>query len=155
MTNSSSSGFVISFNMEFKNGQKASCSLDASYGDDGEHVTTQVNEHEIDLSNGCVFVDGEFDGEPVSLIILDCDSSEWDELEEWADPYSVLRYGAASFHDLYDLDLSSVKSAEQIIKGIEGMCELRESHIDDDREHVFNTSMWENKQPRPRLQLIT
>ena len=123
VTNSSSSGFVIAFDIKFKNGKKASCSFDASSGDDGEHATTRVNKHSIDMSEGSVYAD--------SKLLLDITSSEWEELEDWIDPWDALQYGGSNFHELGDLNLSKVKTPDQLINSVQRMCELGESHIEN------------------------
>ncbi len=127
VTNSSSSAFCVSFNMKFRDGRELSCSFEDDWGD--------KDMSEIKVGDHCLYVEkcdeyAVIDGERLEIIP--------DELGG-VSPYDVSVYdvgGNVQEHSATDVDLSSVRTAEDLLGQLVRLCELDDDHFDESKVEI-------------------
>ena len=127
VTNSSSSAFCVSFNMKFKDGKEFSCSFEDAWGDD-DMSETKVGDHSLYLEKCDEYV--VIDGERLEIIPDDLGG---------ASPYDVSVFdigGNVWEHSVTDVDLSSVRTAEDLLSQLVRLCELDSDHFDESKAEI-------------------
>lgn len=127
VTNSSSSAFCVSFNMKFRDGRELSCSFEDAWGDD-DMSEIKVGDHSLYLEKCDEYV--VIDGERHEIIP--------DELGG-VSPYDVGVFdigGNVREHSATDVDLSSVRTAEDLLGQLVRLCELDGDHFDESKAEI-------------------
>lgn len=125
VTNSSSSAFCVSFNMKFRNGEEFSCSFEDQDGDDGFMDKIKVGDHSLYLEKCDLYA--VIEGERVELL---------PDALEGVSPYGIGIFDACANtreHNATDVDLSSVRTAEDLLSQLVGLCELDGDLFDESK----------------------
>ena len=125
VTNSSSSAFCVSFNMKFKNGVELSCSFEDQDGDDGFMSEIKVGDHSLNLEKSDLYA--VIEGERVELLPDDLGG---------VSPYDIDVFDVCvdtREHSATDVDLSSVRTAEDLLSQLVRLCELDGDLFDESK----------------------
>lgn len=127
VTNSSSSAFCVSFNMKLRDGAELSCSFADAWGDEDMNEI-KVGNHSLYLEKCDLFAI--IEGERFEIIPDDLGG---------VSPYDVSVYevgGNAREHSVTDVDLSSVRTAKNLVSQLVELCELDSDHFDESRVEI-------------------
>lgn len=127
VTNSSSSAFCVSFKMKFRNGVELSCSFEDDWGDK-DMSEIKVGDHSLYVEKCDEYA--VIDGERLEIIP--------DELGGIS-PYDVSVWdvgGNVREHSATDVDLSSVRTEEELLSQLVRLCELDDDHFDESKAEI-------------------
>ena len=122
VTNSSSSAFCVSFNMKLRDGGELSCSFEDAWGDE-DMSEIKVGDHSLHLDKCDLYT--MIEGERLEIIpdelgdVSLCDVGVYDV------------GGNVREHSVTDVDLSSVRTAEDLLGQLVRLCELDGDHFDE------------------------
>ena len=123
VTNSSSSAFCVSFNMKFRDGRELSCSFEDQDGADGFMNEIKIGNHRLYIEKLDLYA--VIEGERLEILPDDLGG---------VSPYDVDIDdvgGNVREHSATDVDLSSVRSAKELLGQLVRLCELDEDHFDE------------------------
>lgn len=121
VTNSSSSAFCVSFNMKFRDGVELSCSFEDAWGDE-DMSEIKVCDHSLYFEKCDQYA--VIEGERFEILPDDLEGVNPGDVD-----VCVLD-GNIREHSATDVDLSSVRSAEELLDQLVRLCELDGDHFD-------------------------